>query len=240
MHSANLHLVLISFQEPILLRSMRLKSVELKGFKSFADRTVINFSEDVIGIVGSNGCGKSNIVDAVRWVLGEQKTKHLRSDSMTSVIFNGTNGRNSSGLAEVNLVFINDKGILPIEFSEVSIKRSLFRDGNSEYMLNGVKCRLKDITNLLADTGMGPDSYAIIALGMVDDLLQDKENSRIRLFEQAAGISKFKTRKKESLSAISTISAIFSISELIYTSKVITNVLIISCILVKSSNENFS
>ena len=178
---------------------MRLKSIEIKGFKSFADKTIINFSEDVIGIVGSNGCGKSNIVDAIRWVLGEQKTSQLRSESMTSVIFNGTKGRKSSGRADVALIFINDKGILPVEFNEVSIRRTLYKDGNSEYHLNGVKCRLKDITNLLVDTGMGSDSYAIIALGMVDDLLQDKDNSRLKLFEQAAGISKYKNRKKETL-----------------------------------------
>lgn len=181
---------------------MRLKSLEIKGFKSFADRTVINFSEDVIGIVGSNGCGKSNIVDSIRWVLGEQKTSQLRSASMTSVIFNGTKARKSSGLAEVTLVFTNDKGILPLEYQEVSVKRILYKDGTSEYQLNGVKCRLKDISNLLVDTGMGSDSYAIIALGMVDDLLQDKDNSRLRLFEQAAGISKYKTRKKETFSKL--------------------------------------
>jgi chromosome segregation protein len=181
---------------------MRLKSLELKGFKSFAEKTVINFSEDVIGIVGSNGCGKSNIVDAIRWVLGEQKTKQLRSDSMTNVIFNGTKNRKASGFAEVNLIFENNKGVLPTEFQEVSIKRTLFKDGSGEYYLNSVKCRLKDITNLLSDTGMGPDSYAIIALGMVDDLLADKDNSRLRLFEQAAGVSKYKQRKKETLSKL--------------------------------------
>jgi chromosome segregation protein len=181
---------------------MRLKSLDIKGFKSFADRTVINFGEDVIGIVGSNGCGKSNIVDSIRWVLGEQKTSQLRSESMTNVIFNGTKDRKASGLAEVSLTFINDKGILPLEYQEVSIKRILYKDGSSEYQLNGIKCRLKDISNLLVDTGMGSDSYAIIALGMVDDLLQDKDNSRLKLFEQAAGISKYKSRKKETFSKL--------------------------------------
>ena len=181
---------------------MRLKSLELKGFKSFAEKTIINFGEDVIGIVGSNGCGKSNIVDAIRWVLGEQKTKQLRSDSMTNVIFNGTKTRKASGLAEVTLLFDNNKGILPMEFQEVAIKRVLYKDGSGEYYLNGIKCRLKDINNLLSDTGMGSDSYAIIALGMVDDLLADKDNSRLRLFEQAAGVSKYKLRKKETLSKL--------------------------------------
>jgi chromosome segregation protein len=181
---------------------MRLKSLEIKGFKSFADRTIINFSEDVIGIVGSNGCGKSNIVDAIRWVLGEQKTSQLRSESMTSVIFNGTKGRKSSSMAEVSLLFTNDKAVLPIEYQEVSIQRTLYKDGSSAYHLNGVKCRLKDISNLLVDTGMGSDSYAIIALGMVDELLQDKDNSRLKLFEQASGISKYKSRKKETLNKL--------------------------------------
>lgn len=183
-------------------RYMRLVSLEIKGFKSFADKTIINFGEDVIGVVGSNGCGKSNIVDAIRWVLGEQKTKQLRSESMTSVIFNGTKARKSAGMAEVTLIFDNDKGVLPLDYQQVSIKRTLFKDGSSAYYLNGVKCRLKDISNLLADTGMGSDSYAIIALGMVDDLLADKENSRLKLFEQAAGVSKYKVRKKETLSKL--------------------------------------
>jgi chromosome segregation protein len=196
---------------------MRLKNLDIKGFKSFADRTIINFNEDVIGIVGSNGCGKSNIVDSIRWVLGEQKTSHLRSESMTSVIFNGTEGRKPSGLAEVTLTFINDKGILPVEYREVSIKRSLYKDGTSEYHLNGIKCRLRDISNLLEDTGMGSDSYAIIALGMVDDLLQDKDNSRLKLFEQAAGISKYKNRKKATLNKLKSTEADLSrVEDLLY------------------------
>ena len=181
---------------------MRLKSLELKGFKSFAEKTIVHFNDNVIGVVGSNGCGKSNIVDAIRWVLGEQKTKHLRSDSMTNVIFNGTKDRNAAGLAEVTLIFENNKGILPTEFQEVSIKRILYKDGTGEYFLNGIRCRLKDINNLLSDTGMGPDSYAIIALNMVDELLADKDNSRLKLFEQAAGVTKYKIRKKESLSKL--------------------------------------
>lgn len=181
---------------------MRLKSLELKGFKSFAEKTIVHFNDNVIGVVGSNGCGKSNIVDAIRWVLGEQKTKHLRSDSMTNVIFNGTKDRNAAGLAEVTLIFENNKGILPTEFQEVSIKRILYKDGTGEYFLNGIRCRLKDINNLLSDTGIGPDSYAIIALNMVDELLADKDNSRLKLFEQAAGVTKYKIRKKESLSKL--------------------------------------
>lgn len=181
---------------------MRLTSLEIKGFKSFADKQILHFGSDVIGVVGPNGCGKSNIVDAIRWVLGEQKSKELRSDKMENVIFNGTKDRKPGGMAEVTLIFENNKGVLPMEYSQVSIKRMLYRDGDSEYRLNDVKCRLKDITTLLADTGMGPDSYAIIALGMVDDLLNDKENARRKLFEQAAGISKFKQRKKETYSKL--------------------------------------
>jgi chromosome segregation protein len=178
---------------------MRLVSLEVKGFKSFADKQVVNFEGNVLGIVGPNGCGKSNIVDAIRWVLGEQKSKELRSDKMENIIFNGTKNRKQSNLAEVSLTFENNKGILPTEYNMVTIKRILYRDGESEYRLNDVKCRLKDIATLLSDTGIGSDSYAIIALGMVDDLLNDKENARRKLFEQAAGISKFKLRKRETL-----------------------------------------
>ncbi len=181
---------------------MRLKTIEVKGFKSFAEKTIINFSEPVIGVVGSNGCGKSNIVDAVRWVLGEQKTSALRSDSMTNVIFNGTKTKPAAGLAEVTLVFENHKGILPTEYQEVAIRRVLYKDGAGEYYLNQVRCRLKDIHTLLQNTGISSDSYAIIALSMVDDLLQDKENARLALFEQAAGIAGYKGKKKETLSKL--------------------------------------
>ncbi|NNE29770.1 MAG: AAA family ATPase, partial [Saprospiraceae bacterium] len=181
---------------------MRLKSLELKGFKSFANETLINFNEDVIGIVGPNGSGKSNIVDAIRWVLGEQKSKELRLDKMSNIIFNGTKKRKASGLASVTLTFENTQNILPTEYQTVSISRLLYRDGESEYRLNNVTCRLKDITSLFLDTGIGSNSYAIIALGMVDDLLQDKDNSRRRMFEQAAGISKYKRRKHETLNKL--------------------------------------
>ncbi|MCB9275347.1 MAG: chromosome segregation protein SMC [Lewinellaceae bacterium] len=181
---------------------MRLKQLEIKGFKSFANETVINFSEDVIGIVGPNGSGKSNIVDAIRWVLGEQKSKELRLDQMSSVIFNGTKRRKAGGLAQVSLTFENTKNLLPTEYSTVTITRLLYRSGESEYRLNGVPCRLRDITSLFLDTGIGSNSYAIIALGMVDDILNDKENSRQRMFEQAAGVSKYKVRKRETLAKL--------------------------------------
>ncbi len=176
---------------------MRLKTLELKGFKSFAADTVIHFDADVTGVVGPNGSGKSNVVDAIRWVLGEQKSKELRLDKMSSVIFNGTKHRKEGQVAQVSLTFENTKNLLPTEFQTVTISRILYRSGDSEYRLNGVPCRLKDITSLLMDTGIGPDSYAIIALNMVEDLLSDREQARRRMFEQAAGIGKYKARKHE-------------------------------------------
>ena len=181
---------------------MRLRQLDIKGFKSFANQTVVNFDENVIGIVGPNGSGKSNIVDAIRWVLGEQKGKELRLDKMSSVIFNGTKKKKAGNLASVSLTFDNDKGLLPTDYNSVEITRMLYRSGDSEYRLNGVQCRLKDIRNLLLDTGIGSNSYAIIALGMVDDILADKDNSRRRMFEQAAGVSKYKQRKKETLNKL--------------------------------------
>lgn len=181
---------------------MRLKTLEIKGFKSFANETVVNFGKDVIGVVGPNGSGKSNIVDAIRWVLGEQKSKELRLDKMTSVIFNGTKKRKQAPVASVSLTFENTKNLLPTEYHTVTITRMLFRSGDSEYRLNNVPCRLKDITSLFLDTGIGSNSYAIIALGMVDDILQDKENARRRMFEQAAGISKYKKRKHETMNKL--------------------------------------
>ena len=178
---------------------MQLTKLEIKGFKSFGDRVVINFDEGITGIVGPNGCGKSNVVDSIRWVLGEQKTRMLRSEKMENIIFNGTKKRKPTQLAEVSLTFKNTKNLLPTEYTEVTITRRYYRTGESEYLLNGVSCRLKDISNLFMDTGIASNSYAIIELKMVDDLLNDKENSRRDLFEEAAGISKFKKRKKETL-----------------------------------------
>jgi len=181
---------------------MRLKTLEIKGFKSFANQTVIHFGEDVIGIVGPNGSGKSNIVDAVRWVLGEQKTTELRLDRMSNVIFNGTKKKKKSPLARVSLTFENSKNILPVDYQTVTISRTLYQSGDSEYKLNDVQCRLKDITSLFLDTGIGADSYAIIALNMVEDILNDNENSRLRMLEQAAGISKYKVRKRQTLNKL--------------------------------------
>ncbi|PIB34816.1 chromosome segregation protein SMC [Reichenbachiella sp. 5M10] len=178
---------------------MQLTKLEIKGFKSFGDRVVINFDEGITGIVGPNGCGKSNVVDSIRWVLGEQKVKSLRSEKMENIIFNGTKNRKATQLAEVSLSFKNTKNLLPTEYSNVTITRRYYRSGESEYQLNGVTCRLKDITSLFLDTGIASNSYAIIELGMVDNILNDKDNSRRGLFEEAAGISKFRIRKKETM-----------------------------------------
>jgi chromosome segregation protein len=176
---------------------VRLKSLDIKGFKSFADRTHILFNEGITGIIGPNGCGKSNIVDSIRWVIGEQKISHLRSENLESLVFNGSRNRIASGLAEVSLTFENTRNLLPTEFSTVTVTRKFYKSGESEYRLNDVSCRLKDIQNLFMDTGISTDSYAIIELAMVDDIIRDKENSRRRMLEQAAGISIYKTRKKE-------------------------------------------
>jgi chromosome segregation protein len=176
---------------------VRLKSLEIKGFKSFADKTVLNFDEGITGVIGPNGCGKSNIIDSIRWVIGEHKISNLRSENLESLVFNGSKTRNASGLAEVSLTFENTKNLLPTEFNTVTVTRKYYKSGESEYRLNDVACRLKDIHNLFMDTGVSTDSYAIIELGMVDDIIKDKENSRRKMLEQAAGITIYKTRKKE-------------------------------------------
>jgi chromosome segregation protein len=176
---------------------VRLKSLEIKGFKSFADKTVLNFDTGITGVIGPNGCGKSNIIDSIRWVIGEQKISHLRSENLESLVFNGSKTRSASGLAEVSLTFENTKNLLPTEFNTVTVTRKFYKSGESEYRLNDVQCRLKDIQNLFMDTGVSTDSYAIIELGMVDEIIKDKENSRRRMLEQAAGITIYKTRKKE-------------------------------------------
>ncbi|MBC8047044.1 MAG: AAA family ATPase, partial [Fimbriimonadaceae bacterium] len=175
---------------------------EIKGFKSFGDKVIINFDEGITGIVGPNGCGKSNVVDAIRWVLGEQKPTAIRTEKMENLIFNGTKARKASGLAEVSLTFENTKNLLATEFSTVTISRHYFKTGESEFRINGVPCRLKDIHSLFVDTGISTDSYAIIELGMLDDILHNKDNSRRKLFEQAAGISKYKMRKRETLNKL--------------------------------------
>ncbi|MBD1366033.1 chromosome segregation protein SMC [Mucilaginibacter sp. ZT4R22] len=181
---------------------MQLTQLEIKGFKSFGDKITINFNEGVTAIVGPNGCGKSNVVDAIRWVLGEQSTRMLRSEKMDNVIFNGTKSRKAANLAEVSLTFDNTKNILPTDFSQVTLTRRLYRTGESEYRLNDVQCRLKDITDMFMDTGVGADSYSIIELRMIDEIINNKEGSRRNLFEEASGISKYKLRKKQTFSKL--------------------------------------
>jgi chromosome segregation protein len=176
-----------------------LSKLEIFGFKSFANRTNIAFNRGITGIVGPNGCGKTNIVDAIRWVLGEQKTTTLRSDKMENVIFNGTRERKPMGMSEASLTLVNDRGILPTEYSEVTITRRIFRSGESEYLLNKNICRLKDITNLFMDTGMGTNAYSVIELKMVETILSSKAEERRRLFEEAAGVNKYKLRRRLSL-----------------------------------------
>jgi chromosome segregation protein len=176
-----------------------ISELELQGFKSFAHKTKVSFDSGITSIVGPNGCGKSNIVDALRWVLGEQRPSLLRSSAMSNVIFNGTAKKKALGMAEVSLTFVNDKGILPIEYSELTITRRLYRSGDSEYLINGTSCRLKDIMELFMDTGMGSDAYSVIELKMVEEILNDKNNDRRKLFEEAAGVTRYKDQRKRSL-----------------------------------------
>src|ERR671921_1489613 len=181
---------------------MRLKKLILHGFKSFADRTEFVFDSPITGIVGPNGCGKSNVVDGFKWVLGEQSAKSLRGDAMMDVIFNGSGGRKPAGMSEVVLVFENPKRFdgtrtLNLDVDEVSVGRRLFRDGTSEYQINNHTSRLKDVRELFMDTGVGVDAYSVIEQGRVAALLEANPEERRLIFEEAAGISKFKQRKKE-------------------------------------------
>jgi chromosome segregation protein len=178
---------------------MYLKSLTLHGFKSFADKTHFEFHKGVTGIVGPNGCGKSNVVDAIRWVLGETSAKALRGDEMADVIFNGTDKRKPVGLAEVTLTMADCEQALNVDFNEVSLTRRVYRDGKSEYRLNNTVCRLKDIHDLIAGTGIGRAAYSIMAQGQIDMLLSSKPEDRRSVFEEAAGITKFKSQKKEAL-----------------------------------------
>jgi chromosome segregation protein len=186
---------------------MYLSKIEIIGFKSFAQRIEVSFDAGVTAIVGPNGCGKTNIVDAIRWALGEQRYSTLRSDKMEDVIFNGTKTRKPLGLAEVSLTIENTKGILPTEYSEVTVTRRVFRSGESEYQLNKVSCRLKDILDLFMDTGMGSDAYSVIELKMVESILSDKTDERRRLFEEAAGVTKYKHRRKAALRKLEDVQA---------------------------------
>lgn len=182
---------------------MFLKRIELQGFKSFADKSIITFDSDVIGIVGPNGCGKSNINDAIRWVLGEQSVKSLRGNSMSDVIFNGSAQRKPVNMAEVTLVFDNSRHLLNVDFEEVEVTRRLHRhSGEGEYFINKTPCRLKDILNLVMDTGLGRDSLSIISQGNISAFADAKPEERRALFEEAAGVAKYRKRKSESLSKL--------------------------------------
>ncbi len=181
---------------------MYLSRVELAGFKSFADKTVFDLDQGITAILGPNGCGKSNVVDAIKWVLGESSAKNLRGSQMQDVIFAGSEGRKPLGLAEVTLYFNNDDGVLPIDYNEVSVTRKLFRSGESEYQINKQQCRKRDIRDLFLDTGVGMSAYSFIEQGKVEALLQAKPAERRLVIEEAAGISKYKLRRKESLARL--------------------------------------
>ncbi len=176
---------------------MYLSKLEIFGFKSFAQKVQLTFDVGLTAIVGPNGCGKTNVVDAIRWALGEQRPTTLRSDKMEDVIFSGTKSRKPLNIAEVSITIENTKGILPLEYSEVTITRRVFRSGESEYYLNKTLCRLKDIRDLFMDTGMGSDAYSVIELKMVESILSDNSDERRRLFEESAGVTKYKHRRKE-------------------------------------------
>ena len=178
---------------------MNISKLEIFGFKSFAKKETVLFNSGITGIVGPNGCGKTNIVDAIRWVLGEQKTKRLRSSKMEEVIFNGASNVKPLGLCEVFLTIENNKGLLPVEYSEVEIGRRLYRSGESEYFINRNNCRLKDISNLFVDTGLTSDAYSVIELNMIEQILSDKDDSRRNMFEEAAGVNKYKAKRRSTL-----------------------------------------
>lgn len=177
---------------------MYLKRLELQGFKSFADKTVLEFMPGITSVIGPNGSGKSNISDAIRWVLGEQSMKSLRGAKSNDIIFAGTQNRKSLGFAEASLVFDNEDGTLPIEYAEVTVTRKIYRSGETGYYINKVPCRLKDILELFMDTGIGKDGYSIIGQGKIDEILSNKSEDRRHIFEEAAGIVKYRTRKAES------------------------------------------
>ena len=179
---------------------MYLKEIKAHGFKSFADNITIELNQGITGIVGPNGSGKSNVVDAVRWVMGEQSVKSLRGDnSMTDIIFSGSKSRKALNVASVTLVFDNSDKYLPLDFTEVSIKRSVYADGINEYYLNGEKCRLKDIFDVLMDSGVEKESFNIISQGKIEEIISNKPEDRRIIFEEAAGVLKYKKRKEEAL-----------------------------------------
>ena len=178
---------------------MRLKSFSTYGFKSFADKTELTFDKGITAVVGPNGSGKSNISDAIRWVLGEQSAKYLRGSKMEDVIFSGSGKRRALGVAEVTVDFDNSDRTLPLDFEQVSLTRRIFRSGESEYAINKKSCRLKDIIDLMADTGLGKGSMSIIGQNKIDEVLNSRPEDRRSLFEEAAGIAKYRLRKKDAV-----------------------------------------
>src|SRR6201997_2112656 len=181
---------------------MHLQSLELFGFKSFADKTTFNFHEGVTAVVGPNGCGKSNLLDAVKWVLGEQSAKSLRGGEMADVIFNGTDNRKPLSFAEVSLTFTDCASELNVDWHDVRVTRRVYRDGNSDYLINKTPCRLRDIQNLFADTGVARAAYSMMEQGKIDLVLSSRPEDRRAVFEEAAGITKYKTQKREALRKI--------------------------------------
>ena len=175
---------------------MYFKQVEMTGFKSFADKTIVKLEPGITAVVGPNGCGKSNILDALRWSLGEQSAKALRGAHMQDVIFNGSEHRAPTGMAEVTLTFDNADNKLPVDFAEVTVTRRVYRSGESEYLMNKAPCRLRDIHELFMDTGIGTNAYSLIGQGKIDMVLSSKPDDRRYLFEEAAGIIKYKSRKR--------------------------------------------
>src|SRR5437868_7023064 len=179
---------------------MKIRRVEISGFKSFADRVVFSFDDGVTGVVGPNGCGKSNVVDAIRWAMGEQSAKHLRGRSMEDVIFSGSESRPPTGMAEVSITFQNDGRLVPPQyagFAEITVTRRLFRDGASEYEINKAPCRLLDITELFLGTGVGTRAYSIIEQGRIGLIISAKPEDRRTIIEEAAGVTKYKARRKQ-------------------------------------------
>ena len=176
---------------------MFLKYLDIFGFKSFADRTHIEFADGITALLGPNGCGKSNVVDAIKWVLGEQAAKTMRADKMEDVIFNGTEKRPALGVAEVTLTISNEKNLLPLDVSEITIKRRLYRSGESEYYINNIPAKLKDVRELFWDTGVGKAAYSVMEQGKIDQVLSSKPEDRRYLFEEAAGITRFKVKRAE-------------------------------------------
>src|SRR5438477_1913207 len=178
---------------------MKIRRLEISGFKSFADRVVFSFDDGITGVVGPNGCGKSNVVDAVRWAMGEQSAKHLRGRAMEDVIFSGSESRPATGMAEVSLTFQNDGRLVPPQyagFGEITVTRRLFRNGDSEYEINKAACRLMDITELFLGTGVGTRAYSIIEQGRIGLIVSAKPEDRRAFIEEAAGVTKYKARRK--------------------------------------------